>query len=122
MAGFMDSLNTPAQLMISGDGLTHRGRVRERNEDAILIDPNGELWAVADGMGGHGQGDVAASVVIDGLALGAVGDEPLEALVTQLEHSNAAIFARAPCALSSACFAARETSASKKNCCAPCMS
>lgn len=90
----MGPVTAASQLQISGDGLTHRGCVRERNEDAILIDPNGELWAVADGMGGHGHGDVAASMVIDGLALGIVGEEPLDALVTQLEHCNAAIFAR----------------------------
>lgn len=95
LAGSMDPVTTAPQLHISGDGLTHRGRVRERNEDAILIDPNGELWAVADGMGGHGHGDIAASMVIDSLALGDLGAEPLDALVTQLEQCNAAIYARA---------------------------
>lgn len=91
----MNDLNQTSLLHISGDGLTHRGCVRARNEDAILIDPNGELWAVADGMGGHGHGDVAASIVIDALALGVIGDEPLEALVTQLEQCNAAVFSHA---------------------------
>ena len=48
-----------------GAGLTHRGAVRERNEDSILTDPTGRLWAVADGMGGYGHGDVASDIVID---------------------------------------------------------
>lgn len=65
--------------------------MRDRNEDAILIDPGGELWAVADGMGGHGQGDVAASMVIDALALSGPPVDPEVLLVDQLQASNAAI-------------------------------
>ena len=56
------------RLVVSGAGRSHRGLVREINEDAILTDPTGVLWAVADGMGGHGHGDLAADLVIDALA------------------------------------------------------
>jgi protein phosphatase len=75
--------------------MTHRGLVRERNEDSILTDPTGRLWAVADGMGGHGFGDVASDIVIDSLAAVADHDDPSEILRERLEAANDAVLARA---------------------------
>ncbi|MFK7944783.1 MAG: PP2C family serine/threonine-protein phosphatase [Paracoccaceae bacterium] len=52
---------------------THKGHVRQVNEDAILSAPEMGLWAIADGMGGHTAGDVASQTVIaalDGLPRG----------------------------------------------------
>lgn len=84
-----------AGLRVEGWGVTHRGHRRARNEDAILTDPAGQLWAVADGMGGHGQGDVAADIVIDHLETIPEGGEPRQMLVAGLEAANAAIRAHA---------------------------
>lgn len=74
-----------------GAGLTHRGRIRERNEDAILTDPSGHLWAVADGMGGYGHGDVAADIVIDHLELVQDDALTLDGLKLRLAEANDAV-------------------------------
>lgn len=57
----------PRRFAVRGAGLTHRGAVRATNEDAILLDPSGRIWAVADGMGGHRLGGCAAEWVIAAL-------------------------------------------------------
>lgn len=57
-----------ARLTFFGAGMTHAGRVRGANEDSILTDPTGVFWAIADGMGGYGHGDVASEIVIDHLS------------------------------------------------------
>lgn len=50
--------------------LTDTGKVRSHNEDSVCIVKNlkGEiLMLVADGMGGHKAGEVASSIVVNGL-------------------------------------------------------
>ena len=44
---------------------THAGMVRKHNEDAFLVDDALGFYAVADGVGGKADGDVAARMGLD---------------------------------------------------------
>jgi type VI secretion system protein ImpM len=47
--------------------VTDTGNWRKRNEDAILNRPDIALWAVADGLGGHEEGEVASQLIVETL-------------------------------------------------------
>jgi type VI secretion system protein ImpM len=67
------------------------GRVRETNEDAFLERPESGIWAVADGLGGHRDGEIASRMVCDALSsLGpcASFDEAIEAAQGRLREVN----------------------------------
>ena len=51
--------------------ITDPGKVRERNEDSVTILKNGDeyLLAVADGMGGHKNGEIASSIALNHLVI-----------------------------------------------------
>ena len=88
--------------MLLGAGKTHIGMVRENNEDAIYVGNSelgslGNLFVVADGMGGHNAGDVASKRAINTLCT-FIGKANLEdfvyvegLLAAALAHANGCV-------------------------------
>lgn len=83
--------------------LTDAGKIREHNEDNVIIvkNKNNEyLMAVADGMGGHRAGEIASSMAIDYLsdsflAMETIGDKAnaVKWLREGVDNINKKIFA-----------------------------
>ncbi|MFN6953738.1 MAG: PP2C family protein-serine/threonine phosphatase [Acetobacteraceae bacterium] len=55
-------------MIMVGEAATDVGAVRTRNEDSLVCRDDAGLWAVADGAGGHGAGDVASQAVAEALS------------------------------------------------------
>jgi serine/threonine protein phosphatase PrpC len=53
--------------VIKAYGTTDKGRVRARNEDCFTAAEDVQFCVVADGMGGHNAGDVAARLAVETL-------------------------------------------------------
>jgi protein phosphatase len=53
--------------VLRASGVTEKGGVRPTNEDCFVIDDALRFVAVADGMGGHSAGEVAARVAVDAM-------------------------------------------------------
>jgi protein phosphatase len=69
---------------------TDIGRVRERNEDSILVDP--PLYVVADGMGGHRGGQVASQAAIE--TMEELAGEGKGSLADHVRRANRAVWDR----------------------------
>jgi serine/threonine protein phosphatase PrpC len=48
-------------------GVTHTGKIRKINQDAFLDLPEKQLCLVADGMGGHKDGEYASAAIVEAL-------------------------------------------------------
>lgn len=68
---------------------THVGKVRSLNEDRFVEMADAGFWAIADGMGGHRAGDVAAQMIADALVQAADGEVTPARVAAAVEGVNA---------------------------------
>lgn len=71
-------------------GVTDIGNVRATNEDYLLAE--GDLFAVADGMGGLGRGDVASRLAVETLRESFSADPTSAGLVESVRQANKAVW------------------------------
>jgi serine/threonine protein phosphatase PrpC len=72
---------------------TDVGRVRTNNQDQLLV--TAELFAVADGMGGHAAGEVASLTAVEALRAAYQVEGGTEGLVAAAHQANRSIWERA---------------------------
>ena len=85
----------PPPTVAASAAFSVKGARRKVNEDAILVAP--PLLAVADGVGGHRAGEVAAALTLEALrrSLRAHEPNPVEALSDAVAAANQLVYRRA---------------------------
>jgi protein phosphatase len=92
-------VKSPYSIIVSA--CSDRGEVRQINEDSWVSDEHSGFFAIADGMGGHGSGDIASKLVIDAMskALRSIraeqpDAEPTGSILAAIEQANSIVFER----------------------------
>jgi PPM family protein phosphatase len=80
-------------LELRAAAVTDAGRVRSVNQDRFLIVAD-RIYVVADGMGGHRGGEVAAQMTVEALGTNTDSIQSTSDLVTRLEQTNQAVLNR----------------------------
>lgn len=97
------SMTATDAIEIESHSLSHVGKVRRDNQDAVrLCDPNdefstvvGHLYGIADGMGGYAHGGVASSLALQTFFetfYAADGVSPLQKFRVSIQNANLSVY------------------------------
>jgi serine/threonine protein phosphatase Stp1 len=85
-------------LRLEDDVGSHQGCVRTANEDSLASRPRDQLWAVADGMGGHKNGQYASRKLAECIDAALIPDDlsgACAAVADAIHSANDQIYAEA---------------------------